>query len=687
MIGLLTETIGNPTPMQIPFNPAQQLPKADYLFPITPQTWHFRQSIEYSVAANKAVLDYASRYRQQLLFNAWLMGQNAIERGNRDSWTITPKLVPVNTNAPARRGGVAASRQSAVDPLPRDTETNSAALSRDAATPGPQAVPTIGGNARGSSRGGGARGARGGRGGGGGTNEFNRLFRNPVNRDPRGYILPADQPDFLTATKFINKLIENGIKVERAKTDFAAAGKNYPAGSFVVQSAQAFRAHVLDMFEPQDHPNDFPYPGAPPTPPYDIAGWTLAYQMAVRFDRVLDGFTLTTNAFEQIKNVLPPPPARVESVAGAKGFFLGEEQNDSFRAVNRLLGAREEVRRLQESFETHPAGTFFVVRKSTTLPLLEKIAHDLGTRFIGTADTPEKEAAGLKPVRIGLWDSYSGSIPSGWTRWLLERFEFPFQVVYAPELDKGNLREKFDVLIFPDGGIPARGGGGGARGGGASAVGGSDLGGDQPPSERSDASTTNQTNIADPLRNRRGSVTVSNTVPQLRRFLEDGGTILTIGGSTSLGYHLGLPLANHLAETDDQGRERPLPRDKFYVPGSLLRVRVDTTDRLTWGLNEDADVMFSANSPAFRLLDGAETNGVRRVAWYNTKSPLRSGWAWGQSYLENGVAIAEAKVGNGKLVLYGPEILFRGQPHGTFKFLFNGIFEAGEGATEEKLTR
>ena len=88
--------------MQIPFNAAQQLPKADYLSPITPQTWHFRQSIDYSVTANKAVLDYASRYRQQLLFNAWLMGHNAIERGSRDSWTITPKMVPVNTNAADR---------------------------------------------------------------------------------------------------------------------------------------------------------------------------------------------------------------------------------------------------------------------------------------------------------------------------------------------------------------------------------------------------------------------------------------------------------------------------------------------------------------------------------------------------------------------------------------------------------
>ena len=101
-------------------------------------------------------------------------------------------------------------------------------------------------------------------------------------RDPRGFILPADQPDFPTATKFVNTLIKTGVTVHRAKAPFTVAGKSYPAGSYVVKAAQAFRPHVLDMFEPQDHPDDIPYPGGPPTRPYDNAGWTLAYQMGVQ---------------------------------------------------------------------------------------------------------------------------------------------------------------------------------------------------------------------------------------------------------------------------------------------------------------------------------------------------------------------------------------------------------------------
>ena len=97
-------------------------------------------------------------------------------------------------------------------------------------------------------------------------------------RDPRGYILPSDQPDFATATKFVNALIKTGITVHRATAPFTVNGKSYPASSYVVKTAQAFRPHVIDMFEPQDHPDDIPYPGGPPTPPYDSTGYTLAYR-------------------------------------------------------------------------------------------------------------------------------------------------------------------------------------------------------------------------------------------------------------------------------------------------------------------------------------------------------------------------------------------------------------------------
>jgi hypothetical protein len=100
---------------------------------------------------------------------------------------------------------------------------------------------------------------------------------------------------------------------------------------------------------------------------------------------------------------------------------------------------------------------------------------------------------------------------------------------------------------------------------------------------------------------------------------------------------------------------------------------VDSTAPSAFGSQGHIDVFFD-NSPVFRLAPDAAMQGVRPVMWFDSRSPLRSGWAWGQNYLEGGVAAVEATVGRGKVYLFGPEITFRAQPHGTFRFLFNSIY-------------
>jgi hypothetical protein len=119
--------------------------------------------------------------------------------------------------------------------------------------------------------------------------------------------------------------------------------------------------------------------------------------------------------------------------------------------------------------------------------------------------------------------------------------------------------------------------------------------------------------------------------------------------------------------------DRALAGEEYYVPGSILQVAVDNTDPVAAGMDKKLDVFFD-NSPVFRLKPDAAMKGTKAVAWFDTATPLRSGWAWGQNYLEGGAAVVEATYGKGKVYLFGPEITFRGQPHGTFKFLFNGIY-------------
>jgi hypothetical protein len=579
-IGLLTEMIGSPTPTEIPFVPDRQVPSADLPYPIAPQRWRFHQSIEYSVTANRAVLDVASRYREILLFNIYRMGRNGIERGNRDTWTFSPQRIAALRAATGARGTAS-------------------------------------------------------------TRAYEQQLRAPQLRDARGYILPSDQPDFLTATKFVDALLKAGITVHRATAAFQVSTRTYPAGSFVVKTAQAFRPHVLDMFEPQDHPDDVPYPGGPPTPPYDSAGWTLAFQMGVKFDRVLDAFD---GPFERVSTV-SHPPGTVAGVSRPAGYFVSHHQNDAFIAVNRLLKAGEDVYWPGDRVvggARGGTGAMYVAAKPSTRAVLQKAAADLGLTFTGVASAPQGTSLKLRPVRIGLWDRYGGSSSSGWTRWLFERFEFPFELVYAQTLDEGNLASRFDVIVLTS----------------------------EATLSRSEDAAQAAAGVPAEYRATTGAISRTRTLPQLKQFVEDGGTLISIGASTSIGVELGLPVTSALVETGSGATMRPLTRDQFYVPGSVMRVRVDNSTPLGYGFERDVDVFFE-NSPVFRL--GADL-GVRRVAWFVGASPLRSGWAWGQRYLEGGVAVADTQLGRGRVLLFGPEITFRAQPHGTFKFLFNAIY-------------
>jgi hypothetical protein len=623
MIGLLTEAIGNPTPIRIPLVPANQLPRGDLPAPIAPQqTWHFAQSMAYELNANWAVLDVASRYREHLLYNIYLMGRNSIERGSRDSWTITARRID-SLNAA----------------IARDRRGNSARAAGDGRAAG--ALRPFGGGV---------------------PDSYFALLRRPEDRDPRGYIIPRDQPDFPRAVKFVNVLIKGGVAVQRATAPFTVNGKTYPAGSYIVKTAQAFRPHVLDMFEPQDHPNDFAYPGGPPQPPYDITGWTPALTMGIRFDRILDGFS---GPFEPVPDTVAPPPGHVAGVASAAGYLLDHAINNGVIVVNRLLKANDAVYWLTEPLaangKTYPAGTIYIPASGSAASIVRRAASELGVSFDAVAQAPAEAMLRIRPVRIGLSDQYGGSITSGWIRWLFDQYEFPYRVVYPPELDAGDLSSKFDVLVFADGAIPAQ---------------------DNEARGQFDR-VSDPDEIPAEFRDRLGRVSVAKTVPQLRAFLESGGTVLAIGSSTNLAYHLGLPIKDALVQP---GSEKPLPREEFYIPGSVLEARVEASAPLAYGIPDSVAVLFD-HSPAFRLAnasgaDGTGTTTVRKVAWFDSPAPLRSGWAWGQKYLDQAVAIAEATVGKGKLFLFGPEITFRGQPHGTFGFLFNGIYYGPASASQ-----
>ena len=547
IIAILTETIGSPTPMRIPLVIERQIPNRDLPYPIAPQEWRFKQSIDYSISFNRAVIDYAARNREHLLFNIYAMGQRAIERGSQDYVDAVADAAarwsPKRWAAAARRHAASATRR---------------ALGRAAEAGAP-------------------RSAR--------RTSFRRT-----------------SPTSSTAIKFINALREVNVTVHRATARRSPSrGKTYPAGSFVVMTAQAFRPHVLDMFEPQDHPNVIPYPGAPPT---------RAVRQRRMDARVSDGRAVRPRARAVLGTVRARHRLERRAAArprddGRSGGWRVSDRPQGERRVSRGEPparpgrARHRRRRMRSSSAPRPRPPRSC-RRSRPI----SASTPRGSR----ASTPAAQA--VRTPRIGLWDQYGGSMESGWTRWILEQFEFPFDARL-----RAAARRRQSERDVRRADLPER----------------RDSGGPRRRTRRARRRTRRRRQnrsrrsrgvpVAGRTRDRRDA-----RIPQLRQFIEAGGTVIAIGDSAmNLAAALKLPVEDHLVENG-----APLPRAKYFVPGSVLAGKVDITQPIAAGMSARTDFFFD-NSPVFKLGPGAAAAGVRAIATFDSPAPLRSGWAWGQT--------------------------------------------------------
>ncbi len=565
IIAILTEMIGSPTPMRVPLVMQRQLPNSDLPYPVPPQEWHFRTSIEYSIAANRGILDLASRTRENILFNIYRMGKNSIERGSRDTWTPAPR----------RYQALAAKMGSQPGTAERDMA-------------------------------------------------FWAELHTPELRDPRGYIIPSTQPDFPTATKFINALRETGIAVQRATRDFDVAGKKYPAGSYVVLSAQAFRPHVIDMFEPQDHPDNFPYPArrrrrrtTTPAGRWRSRWASSSIASSSRSPGRSSRSRIGTSRRRPAKSRrCQRPPAMCSAIRCS---------TRSWRSIG-CSSANEDVMWLQAPISAtgrDRSGRHDVCDGAAVNAPADpadrvgprgELRRDVGAR---ARDRLENEEAAHRLV---------GSVRRLDRRGLDPLDPRTVRVHLRSRLCAGARRRQPQREVRR-----ARVRRGRASLAAAPAQGGRGRGG-QPPA-----------NLPPEYQGQVGRVTLDKTLPEIKRFLENGGTVVALGDSAAnLASWLELPIENHLAEGG-----APLPRTKFYTPGSVLQARVDTSHPIAHGMAERTD-MFFENSPVFRLGSSAAARGVKAIAWFDTKTPLRSGWSWGQHYLEGGVAAIEAPVGKGQ---------------------------------------
>ncbi len=445
------------------------------------------------------------------------------------------------------------------------------------------------------------------------------------------YIIPANQPDFPTATKMVNILREGNVRVQQAKSQFNVNGKNYPAGSFIVREAQPYRPDVVDLLNPQVYP-DRRNPDGTPERPYDMAGWTLQYQMGVTVDKVSADFAVDTAAVD----TAPVPPSAFPATAPGYAYALDSRQNGAFTAVNKLLPQGETITRatapVQTSLGQWPSGTFLVRVRPGTDAHVKAQADALGLN-VAAVDTAPAAALAVSLPRIGLYHAWGSNSDEGWTRYMLEDSQFPYQQVHDADVRAGNLHDKYDVIVLPDASYNSMLNGLRA--------------GSEPPEYT-------------------GGMTQAG-VDNLVKFVQAGGTLVTVNDATQLGIR-----AFNLPVTDVTAG---VPTTGYYSPGSIVDNVVDPNTPLTYGLPSDLNV-YSDGSPAFAVQDGAQ--GITTAAHYPASNLLRSGWLLGESLIANRSTVVDAKVGTGNVVLLGMSVQHRAEAHGTYKLLFNSMYLAGE---------
>jgi hypothetical protein len=375
-----------------------------------------------------------------------------------------------------------------------------------------------------------------------------------------------------------------------------------------------------------------------PIRPYDMSTDNMSEFMGVRVDPTGSVVTART---EIVPDILQPTGG---ARAGTHGYRIDGRENAAFRAVNLLWNEGAEVRRTMTPGVGVGAGDF-VIPADTPPQLISRVAGETGVLFRPLDSDP---GAGLiSRQRVAMYQRYfGGNMDEGWTRWLLEDFEFPYTSLFDPRILEGDLIDDFDVIILPADGVSRMTGESGEGEGGFG----------PPPANRY------------PPEYRSGFGQAG--VDAIREFVEAGGILVTLAEAGDFAIEkLGLPLRNAVAG---------LPGREFWSPGSTLKVRVDNQNRLAFGMPERALAAFLARNQVYEVGPGARNHTVTRVVEFIDRDLLESGWLIGEEHLANKATMVTVDLGRGTVVLIGFRAQHRAQTHGTFKLLFNALVSGAE---------
>src|SRR5262245_10567365 len=441
---------------------------------------------------------------------------------------------------------------------------------------------------------------------------------------PSAILVPVErQQDAREAAHLVDRLHMGGVEIYRADAAFEADGTSYGAGTFVIPMTQVFARYAKDILEKQTYPEVRRGPNAPPEPPYDVTAWSLGMLLGV--ETVFVKNPLPAMKMTKVEGL---PKLSGEVTGTGTRFTFDYKGPDTAIAINRLLkdGARV-------TFD----GPSRVAVTNGSRTRLEVIAKDFGLSVKSAEPRtkngePRASNVEIRAPRVAMYQPWTGgNMDEGWTRWVLEQYEFNLTSIHNADVRAGKLRQKFDAIIFAD----------------------------QDP--RAIVDGFDAPAIRTEYRGGIGETGVEN----LKQFVAEGGTLITMGNACDLAIEkLPIPVKN---------LKKGLSRDQHFAPGAILRLEVDAQHPIGSGVAAST-YGFYINSPFFQLTEGFNSQRTSVVARYPNTNVIASGWLKGEELMAGRAAVVAIDMNPGKVVLFGLRPQHRAQTHATFPLLFNALY-------------
>ena len=459
-------------------------------------------------------------------------------------------------------------------------------------------------------------------------NSYDVLKRASVNQsNPYAYVIPKAQHDPSAAAELLEILEFAEVRIHRAEESFNHEGVGVEAGDNLVFTRQPFGSFAQTMLETQSYPDIREYPGGPPKQPYDATSHSLPLSMGVECYELKTPVSARTSPIGKPTFRNEAQARRV--IAEVPAYALEATSNASAALVNRLLFSGHPA--LRAYSPTHAGreelapGTWLLPASDTSRKALS--SPDLRVRIRPVETRPETGLKLLRPPRIGVYASYVPSIEEGWTRYVFDNYGFEYTSLVDSDIKELALESRFDCIIIPHQRVRQL--------------------------RRGFSSAHYAPRFSGGLGDR--------GIAALRRFAERGGTIIGWDDSSRLlSHHLKLPVSNPLAR---------LPKSDFFAPGSLLRIEVDNSHPIGFGMPASAAALYM-NGPAYRV-DKGDT-----IARFSEDETLLSGLLIGQEHIAGLSALASIPIGLGKVILFGFRPHFRAQARGSYKLLFNSVYDS-----------